>query len=166
MEGFSKIGIDWWSVLLYLINYGILLFVLAKFVYPRVLAVIDARRSLIANNISDADMLRAELSKQNDLAEQDRKTLLATLEEETKLVKKELQQKRKELLEQMTKEKDDMMAEAKAAIIEEKQQLITQVQNKLVEVIQAAILNIANTKVSEEDVQASISKAWQTIDND
>lgn len=165
MEGFSKIGIDWWSVFLYLINYGILLFVLAKFVYPRVLAIIDTRRSLIANNISDADKLRAELSKQNAQAELDRKALLNQLEEETKQVKKELQQKRKELLEQMTKEKEDMMAEAKASIIEEKQQLIAQVQNQLVAVIQEAILNIAKTKVSEEDVEASISKAWQSIDN-
>ena len=96
MEGFSKIGIDWWSVLLYLINYGILLVVLAKFVYPRILKAVDARRQLISENINDANSLRAELVKQTELAEKDRKALLKKLEEETALVKKELQQKNKE----------------------------------------------------------------------
>ncbi len=164
MEGFSKIGIDWWSVLLYLINYGLLLVVLAKYVYPRILKAVDARRTLIASNINDANSLRAELIKQTESAEKDRKALLKKLEEETALVKKELQQKKKEMLEQMALEREKLLVEAKALIGEEKQQLIAEVQTKLIQVVQAAVLHIAMTEVSEKTVVASINKSWQQLE--
>lgn len=164
MEGFSKIGIDWWSVLLYLINYGLLLFVLAKFVYPRILKAIDARRTLIAENINDANNLRAELVSQSELANKDRKALMKQLEEETALVKKELQQKKKEMLEQIALEREKLLAEARTLIDEEKQQLLSEVQAKLVQVVQAAVLHIAMTEVSEKTVVASINKSWQQLE--
>ncbi|MBP7056991.1 hypothetical protein KBB08_00700 [Candidatus Gracilibacteria bacterium] len=164
MEGFSKIGIDWWSVLLYLINYGILLVVLAKFVYPRILKAVDARRQLISENINDANSLRAELVKQTELAEKDRKALLKKLEEETALVKKELQQKKKEMLDQIAIDREKLLADARLAISEEKQQLIAEVETKLIQVVQSAVLHIAMTEVSEKTVAASINKSWQQLE--
>lgn len=164
MGGFSKIGIDWWSVLLYLINYGVLLFVLAKYVYPRILKAVDDRRKLISENINDANNLRAELVKQTDTAEKDRKALLKKLEEDTALVKKELQQKKKEMLEQISLEREKLLADARALITEEKQQLVAAVEAKLVQVVQAAVLHIAMTEVSEKTVAASINKSWQQLE--
>jgi F-type H+-transporting ATPase subunit b len=164
MEGFSKIGVDWWGVLLYLINYGILLFVLAKLVYPRVLKVIDERRSLIANNIHDADRLRQEMMAQATLAEKERIELLSKLEQESVSVKKELQQKRKEMLEQLSLEREKMLVEARALIAAEKEALFAEVQAKIMQVVQMAVLHITMTKVSEKDIASSISQTWKEVE--
>jgi F-type H+-transporting ATPase subunit b len=164
MEGFSKIGVDWWGVLLYLINYGILLFILAKFVYPRILKVIDDRRRLIANNIQDADKLRQEMTEQAMRAEKERAALLNKLEEESLHVKKELQQKRKEMLEQMEREREKMLAETRELIAAEKETLLAEVQQKLVQVVQMAIMHITMTKVSEKDVASSITQTWKEVE--
>ncbi len=164
MEGFSKIGVDWWGVLLYLINYGVLLAVLAKLVYPRLINVIDERRSLIASNLSDADKLRNELMAQTALAEKERKELLNRLEQESIIAKKELQEKRKELMEEMNGEREKMLADARALIQEEKEKLIADVEQKLMQVVQAAVLHIAMTKVSDEEVKASIEHTWHEVE--
>ncbi len=164
MEGFTKIGVDWWGVLLYLINYGVLLFILAKFVYPRVLKVIDERRALVAGNIQDADKLRQEMMKQADLAEQERAALLNKLEQESLNIKKELQQKRKEMLEQIASEREKMLVEAQALITAEKEALFAEVQKKLTQVVQMAVLHITMTKVSEKDIAASISQTWKEVE--
>lgn len=164
MEGLSKIGIDGWSVLLYLINYGVLLLILAKFVYPRILKAIDERRSLIANNLADADKLRVELAKQTVEAERERKLLMTKIEEETQMIKKELHQKRKEMLADMSAEREKMLEDTRKLIAEEKDLLIAQVQNNLVAVIKQAVLYIAMTKIPEEKIMESIKHSWKSIE--
>ena len=52
MDALQKLGIDGWSLVLYLVNYGILFFVLGKYVYKPLAKAMDARSEKIRNVIS------------------------------------------------------------------------------------------------------------------
>ncbi|KKT82045.1 MAG: ATP synthase F0 subunit B [Candidatus Yonathbacteria bacterium RIFCSPLOWO2_01_FULL_43_27] len=54
----SVFGIDWKLILIQAVNFGLLLFVLHRFLYKPILAVVDARREKIERSIKNA--LRAE----------------------------------------------------------------------------------------------------------
>ncbi len=59
----SVFGIDWKLILIQAVNFGLLLFVLHRFLYKPVLAVIDARREKIKRSIEDTLRAEEELGK-------------------------------------------------------------------------------------------------------
>ena len=59
----SVFGIDWKLILVQMVNFGLLLFVLHRFLYKPILAVIDARREKIERSIKDALRAEEELGK-------------------------------------------------------------------------------------------------------
>lgn len=52
---FPMLGIDWRAMLFQLIAFGILLFILAKFVYPPILAMLDRRDKTIKDSLKAAE---------------------------------------------------------------------------------------------------------------
>jgi F-type H+-transporting ATPase subunit b len=59
----SVFGIDWKLILIQAVNFGLLLFVLHRFLYKPILAVVDARREKIAHSIKNALRAEEELGK-------------------------------------------------------------------------------------------------------
>jgi len=59
----STFGIDWKLILIQGVNFGLLLFVLHRFLYKPVLAVVDARREKIERSIKDTLRAEEELGK-------------------------------------------------------------------------------------------------------
>ncbi|HEY7062435.1 MAG TPA: F0F1 ATP synthase subunit B [Chloroflexota bacterium] len=60
MEAFSTLGLNWPSFIWHLINFGILFFVLWKFLFPPVLKMLDERQARIRESMERAEALRAE----------------------------------------------------------------------------------------------------------
>jgi len=59
----NSLGIYWPKLLAQTINFGIVLFILWKFAYRPVLAMLEQRRQKIAESITNADKIKAELAK-------------------------------------------------------------------------------------------------------
>lgn len=59
----QQLGIYWPKLLAQTINFGIVLFVLWKFAYRPVLAMLDQRRQKIAESMVNAEKMKAELAK-------------------------------------------------------------------------------------------------------
>ncbi len=59
----SVFGIDWKLILIQAVNFGLLLFVLHRFLYKPVFAVIDARREKIERSVKNALRAEEELGK-------------------------------------------------------------------------------------------------------
>lgn len=59
----SVFGIDWKLILVQVVNFGLLLFVLHRFLYKPILAIIDTRREKIERSIKDALRAEEELGK-------------------------------------------------------------------------------------------------------
>jgi len=62
-ETLDMLGVYWPKLIAQLINFGIVLFVLWKFAYGPVLAMLAQRRQKIADSMTDAEKIKAELAK-------------------------------------------------------------------------------------------------------
>lgn len=64
-SGIGALGIDYRSLLVYLINFGVLLAVLYFFAYKKVLAMLDQRSERIRDSLEEADRVRQEAEQRN-----------------------------------------------------------------------------------------------------
>jgi F-type H+-transporting ATPase subunit b len=62
-ETLKTLGIYWPKLIAQLINFAIVLFVLWKYAYRPILAVLEERRQRIAEGITNADKIKAELAR-------------------------------------------------------------------------------------------------------
>jgi F-type H+-transporting ATPase subunit b len=69
----SELGIHWKILAAQTINFSIVLFVLWRFAYRPVFAMLEARRQKIADAMADADKIKVELAK----TQADRRAVLA-----------------------------------------------------------------------------------------
>jgi len=69
----SELGIHWEILAAQTINFSIVLFVLWRFAYRPVFAMLEARRQKIADAMADADKIKVELAK----TQADRRAVLA-----------------------------------------------------------------------------------------
>lgn len=62
-ETIRTLGLDWPKFIAQLVNFGIVLFVLWRFAYQPVLAMLDQRREKVADSMANADRIKAELAR-------------------------------------------------------------------------------------------------------
>lgn len=78
MEILNSLGVNFTALIWHTLNFLILLFILGKFAYPRVLGMLDERSNRIRESITHAEALRAETER---LHEEGRQTLAKTWQE-------------------------------------------------------------------------------------
>lgn len=161
MEQLAQMGIDWWSMLLYAINYGVIFFILAKYVYPIIRKSIKERKETIENNIKSAEKLKNELQKQMKASELEMAKLMKSVQEEKGALQKEMTQKKKDMLQEVEETKTKMLGEARAQITAEKEGIINEAQKDITGMIQRVILEILSHQVPEKTVQDSVEQAWK-----
>lgn len=57
----SVFGINWKLIVIQMVNFGLLLFVLHRYLYKPVLVMVDTRRAKIENAIKDSERMEVEL---------------------------------------------------------------------------------------------------------
>ena len=70
---FETLGIQWPKLIAQLVNFSIVLFVLWKLAYKPIFGMLDARKNKIAEGLSNADKIKAQLAQ----TEADRQRILA-----------------------------------------------------------------------------------------
>ena len=65
-SGIGQLGIDPWSLLAYLVTFGLLVVILYFVAYKRILGVIDARAGRIRESLEEADRVRRESQEQQE----------------------------------------------------------------------------------------------------
>lgn len=71
MEEITKVfGIDWRLFIIQAINFGLVVFLLSKFLYKPILNVIEERRKIITKGLDDAKL--AEQNLQNSIEQKDK----------------------------------------------------------------------------------------------
>ena len=72
-ETLQMLGIQWPKLIAQFINFAIVMFILWRWAYKPVFAILEARRQKIAEGVANADQIKAELAK----TEADRREILA-----------------------------------------------------------------------------------------
>ncbi len=162
MESLSKLGIDLWSILLYMINTGVIMVALFFLLYKPVLKFFDERRKLIADSINEAKNLREEFAHQLKQSQEEKKRSEAELRKELENMHRHIEAKRKELTAEMEEERTRMMQRAHEEIDKKKASIIKDAEKEVMQMMTRIILNIVQHKVPEKIIEESISDAWKT----
>lgn len=161
MEGLAKLGIDPLSILLYLLNTGLLLVVLIYVLYKPILRYLDERRNQIRSSVEEAQLLKVELDKKSVEAAEASEKAEATLKREMENLRKFTEEKRAELTAEMEAARNEMLAKADADITRRNNEIMKEAEKATMDLIKKVVLHIVQNKVPEEVVEASIKDSWK-----
>ncbi|QQR55600.1 ATP synthase F0 subunit B [Candidatus Peregrinibacteria bacterium] len=161
MEGLNTLGIAPLSILIYVLNTGLLLVVLIYVLYKPLLKFIDERRKQIADSVDEARLLKEELDKKSEEASSAQAHFEEELKKERENLRKFAEEKRAQLESDMNLARTEMMQKAEADIEAHKASMVKEVEADLLNLMKKIILEIVQHKVPENVIQDSIKDAWK-----
>ncbi|MFA6285350.1 MAG: F0F1 ATP synthase subunit B [Parcubacteria group bacterium] len=158
-ELFSKLGIDWKLLIAQIVNFLVLLFVLWKFAYGPVLAMLEKRQKKIEKGLADAD----EAHKKLEESEEKQKEILKKARTEAKdIVEKAREQAEKsksEIALEAKLQSEKIIAGAKSEIEQEKQKTISEIKSEIGSLVVAATEKIVGEKMDGKKDRELIEKS-------
>lgn len=149
-----------------ILNFLVLLAILAKFAYKPLLNVMEERRNRIANDLDSAEKTRLEAE---DLKAEYTKQLADARQQATEIVEKAnkiAQNLHDEMVEQARVEKEEMMASAKERIEQEKQQAMLDIRSEVIALSTMIAGKIVDQKLNSAEDQKMVAAAADTVLND
>ena len=150
----ENLGINLGFFLFQLLNFLLLLFLLGKFVWPRVLNMLDQRSERIEQGLEDARA--AEEARAN--AERERDKLLAQARAEGQKMIEEARQRadeqEKSFLRDAAREADDLRAQARAQAEEERNRILAETRTQIVSLAMAAAERLVGQSLDEKRQKA------------
>ncbi len=159
----DALGINLGFFIAQLVNFGIIFFLLAKFVWPRVLNMLDERQERIAKGLEDARA--AEQARAN--AERERDQILAEARAEGQRVIDEARQRGEEqvraLLRDAQREAEERRALAHAQAEEERNRVLAESREQIVALAMAAAERLVGTALDQAQQRAIIQRFFAEI---
>ncbi|MDF2378685.1 MAG: ATP synthase F0 subunit B [Candidatus Gracilibacteria bacterium] len=162
MDVLAKLGIDIMSVVIYLVNFGILLALMAYFITGPVLRIIDKRRDQIKGNIEEAERLKKEFMEEKLKSDKEKAALKSEMEQQLADLKKELEERRKKQDEALDAKKAKMLSDVREVVEAEKQGILKAAEKQTLALIEKVVMHVVSNKVPEKVVQESVSDAWKS----
>lgn len=157
-ELLNKLGIDWKLLIAQIINFLVLLFVLYRFAYKPVLAMLEKRTKKIEKGLKDAE----EAKKQLEAGRKKQAEILRKTRAEAKsIVEKayiQAERGKSEIAAEAKAQKEKMIADAKAQIGQEKEKAVREIKSEIGNLIVAATEKIIDEKIDEEKDKEIIEK--------
>jgi len=147
------------------LNFIILLAILAKFCYKPLLKVLDDRRNRIINDLDSAEQTRLEaeeLKKQYAKQLADARTEATAIVDKANKIGQKLQD---DYMSQAQAEKEQLMAAAREHIEQEKQQAMLDIRTEVVSLATEIAGKVISEKLSSTDDQAMIARTADKVLN-
>ncbi len=163
MEALSQLGIDLWSVLLYLVNFGLILWVLTRYVYKPLMKYVDERRETIKNNVNEAEELRQTF--ESKMKEQEERLATESAEAQEKLAgaKKFAKQEAKDIIVDAQLQRDSILMDANAQANVIKGGILDEAQAATKARIMAVVQAVLEGGLPEETVKQSVETEWKKL---
>ena len=140
-----------------ILNFLVLLAILAKFAYKPLLKAMDDRRNRIINDLDSAEQTRLDAEA---LKEQYAEQLAGARQEATEIVNKAnqiAQNLHDELVEQARVEQESLLANAKERIEQEKQQALLDIRSEVIKLSTLIAGKIVNQKLNSANDQKLVT---------
>lgn len=152
-ELLSKLGIDWKLLIAQIINFLVLLFVLYKFAYGPVLAMLDKRQKKIEKGLKDADEAHKKLAESAELQKEILRKARIEAKEIVERSHIQAEKSKSEIAVEAKKQSEKIIANAKDQIELEKNKMITEVKSEI-----GSLVVIAAEKIIDEKFDVSKDK--------
>ena len=153
MELLEKLGIDWRILLGQIVNFCILLFLLSKFIYKPVLAILDKRSKKIEKSLEDAKTIEKNVKETTQQAQE---IILNARKEGESIIssaKMISEKERNELLEKTKREIHALFEKEKKQIAVAKEEMMKTVKDEL-----ADLVVFASTHYLDKTIQKDVDK--------
>jgi F-type H+-transporting ATPase subunit b len=163
MEALQALGINPWSVVLYLVNFGLLLAILTRYLYKPVLKLLDERRAIVSRDLDQAESLKLQLAEERKRSEEESRLMSAEAAREVAAAKADADQKSRALMAEAEAKREKMMTEAEAQIASAKAKMMTDAEQEMMQRIERVTMKVLAEKVPEKVVSQSVSDAWKEL---
>lgn len=146
-----------------ILNFLVLLAILAKFAYKPLLKAMDDRRNRIINDLDSAEQTRLDAEA---LKEQYAEQLAGARQEATEIVNKAnqiAQNLHDELVEQARVEQEALMANAKERIEQDKQQALLDIRSEVIKLSTLIAGKIVNQKLNSDKDQRLVANTADEV---
>jgi len=143
-----------------LIGFGILFFILAKYAWPAIIAMIAKREQFIQQQLTEAEQVRQEMK---NLKSEHQQLLIEAKDERDKILsdaRKMVNKMNEDAKLRHEKETDAMMAETRVAIENEKLKAITEIKNEIANLSIEVAEKILREELKESSRQEDIIQKW------
>ncbi|WP_217972660.1 F0F1 ATP synthase subunit B [Staphylococcus xylosus] len=151
-------GVQWGTIIVTFITFGILLLLLKKFAWGPLKDVMDKREHDINKDIDDAEQAKLNAQK---LEEQNKQTLKETQDEVQRILEDSKVQARKqheEIIHEANIRANGMIETAQNEINSEKERAIADINNQVSELSVLIASKVLQKEISEQDQKALVEK--------
>lgn len=153
MELLHKLGIDWKLLIAQLVNFFILLVILAKFVYRPVLDMLDKRSRTIEKGMHDAKAAQERLEQIEKLRVEKMNETAREISAMLEKSKSEAEAMKQSILHTAQTQAEDLLRRAKAEMAEAKEKMVQDAKREV-----AALIVSAAGKLMEREFSAADQK--------
>lgn len=161
----EALGIELYSILIYIGGTGVLLVILGKLLYNPVNTFVEKRQQTIASKLDEADRIKSEFENKLIEMEAAKASAQAELKAELERMESFVSDKKKELVAEMEAERTKVLEKANAEIEAKKAKLLSDAEGQVLALMQKIILEIVQNKVPADVIEASITDAWKNYKN-
>lgn len=136
----EALGIDLLNIIIYGINFFVVLFILQRLAFKPVKEMLEKRRKEIESGLTAAEQAQQEAARQRAEFEKELAKARQSSQEEARKAAEATEKMRKDILESARREADEIKARAKEEAEQERQQIAADLQK------QAAELSMAITR--------------------
>jgi F-type H+-transporting ATPase subunit b len=149
-ELLTKLGIDWKLLIAQIINFLILLFVLYKFAYGPIVAMLEKRQKKIEQGLKDAEVARKNLEKSE---ERQKEILKKARREAREIIEKshtQAEKSKSEIAAEAKAQAEKILSDARVEIEIEKEKTITEIKSEIGGLVAAATEKVVGEKMDEK----------------
>lgn len=163
MDALARLGIDGWSILLYLVNFGLLAAVLTKFLYKPVLKFVDERREQVRRSIEEAEELKRRFEEETKRREEEARLMSSEMQREIRTSREQAELRAKQLVAEAERSREEMLSEAQKQAAEMKKNIRKEAEADVLKRIEAVAMAVLRYKVPQEVVRDSVKDAWSAL---
>ena len=149
-ELFSKLGIDWKLLIAQIVNFLVLLFVLWKFAYGPIIAMLEKRQKKIEKGLKDAEDAHKKLEESADMQKEIFKYARIEAKDIVEKAHMQAEKSKSEIAVEAKLQSEKIITDAKAQIEQEKQKTIVEIKSEIGGLVAAATEKIVGEKMDSE----------------
>jgi len=160
MEGLANLGINTHSLLIYIVNFGILVIVLNKFLFKPVAEMIEKKQHGIKTSLDEANLISVEFQNKLNEIEEEKLQVEKKLNEELSNLRSFVETKRSEMLREIEQQRSEMISKAQAEVDQMKLDAFESSKEDLNKFLKVALSKIVSEQVSEDAINNSFESSW------
>lgn len=163
MDALAKLGIDGWGLLLYLVNFGVLLILLKRFVYKPLIKYLEERQKRIKEDVERAEEIRKQLVKERADEVDERKARLLALDERIKEAKTVAREEAKRVIQEADQQREAILTNASEVADATISSTIKETEKEILERVRRVVTHVLEEGVPKELVEESVQKSWKRV---